>query len=223
MSFDREFAGRPVVKICCIADVAEACLAIRYGAAALGLVSAMPSGPGEIPLATIAAIAAAVPPPVATFLLTSRVEPGDIIDQHRVARTGVIQLCDRLVEGGYGELRRRLPGIKLVQVVHVQNDDAVAEALSIQTWVDAILLDSGNPGAEIRELGGTGRIHDWSVSRRIVTSLDIPVFLAGGLRPDNVARAVSKVRPFGVDVCSGLRTGGRLDESRLADFFRSLE
>jgi phosphoribosylanthranilate isomerase len=84
--------------------------------------------------------------------------------------------------------------------------------------VDALLLDSGNQSLPVKELGGTGRTHDWSVSRRIVEAAPVPVYLAGGLTPDNVGEAVRRVRPFGVDVCSGVRSGGRLDEARLAAF-----
>jgi phosphoribosylanthranilate isomerase len=211
-------AVRPRVKICCIASVEEARLAIGAGASALGLVSAMPSGPGVIEEDLIERIVRTIPPAVASFLLTSHCEAEPIIIQQRRCRTNAIQLCDRLQPGGHMRLREALPGIGLVQVIHVCGEDAIAEAASVAPFVDAILLDSGNQRLEIKELGGTGRVHEWALSSRIRESVGIPVFLAGGLRPDNVAEAVRTVMPFGVDVCSGVRTDGRLDKRKLQAF-----
>lgn len=214
---------RPRVKICCIRTVEEAALAICHGAAALGLVSAMPSGPGVIAEETIAEIAASVPPGVATFLLTSKRDADSIIAQQRRCRVNTIQLCDSVEPGCHAKLRNALPGIALVQVIHVTGPESVAEALALAGKVDALLLDSGNQKLAIKELGGTGRTHDWRVSREIVESARVPVYLAGGLTPENVAAAVREVRPFGLDVCNGLRLDGRLDEKKLARFFESVE
>lgn len=211
------------VKICCIGSVEEARLAVEYGAAAVGLVSEMPSGPGVIGEELIAEIAATVPPGVATFLLTCRDDPDTIVEQQRRTRVNTVQICDRLRAGGHEELRRAMPGVALVQVVHVTGPESVEEAAGVAPHVDAILLDSGNPSLAVKELGGTGRVHDWELSRRIRASVGVPVFLAGGLNAGNVAEAVRRVRPFGVDVCSGVRTGGRLDEGKLSDFFRSVD
>jgi phosphoribosylanthranilate isomerase len=210
------------VKVCCIASAGEARLAIEHGADALGLVSAMPSGPGPIPEARIAAIAAGVPPPIATFLLTSLTRVGDIVAQHRRCRTTTIQIVDRLTDGTHADLRAALPGIGIVQVVHVTGPESLREALDVAPHVHALLLDSGNPRAQVRELGGTGRTHDWEHSRRIRDAAAVPVFLAGGLRPDNAAAAIAAVLPWGLDVCSGVRTEGALDAARLADFMRAV-
>jgi len=209
---------KPRVKICCIGSRAEAELAIRHGADALGLVSEMPSGPGVITDELAREIAARVPPAVASFLLTSRQDAGRIIEQQRYVRANTIQIVDRLTHGTYQDLRDALPGIALVQVVHVRDDDSLAEALSVASEVDALLLDSGNQRLAVKQLGGTGRTHDWTISRRIVEQSAQPVFLAGGLTPENVRRAVEEVRPFGLDVCGGVRTGGALDERKLAAF-----
>ena len=213
---------KPRVKICCIASVAEAWMAIEHGASAIGLVSAMPSGPGPIAEELIAEIAAPVPPGVASFLLTCKQDAASIIDQQRRTRVNTIQICDRLVDGTYEDLRKALPGISLVQVIHVTGPEAVHEALAISSHVDAILLDSGNQSLRVKELGGTGRTHDWALSRAIRESVEVPVYLAGGLKPENVAEAIRAVRPFGVDICSGLRTDGRLDEVKLKSFFAAI-
>ena len=210
------------VKVCCIASVEEARMAVEAGASALGLVSEMPSGPGVIPEDRIAEIAAAAPPGVATFLLTCRTDPAEIAEQQRRSGVGVIQICDEPAPGARAALRRALPGIKLVQVLHVEGPEAVDAAREIAPDVDGILLDSGRPGLAIKELGGTGRVHDWETSRAIREAVDVPVYLAGGLRAENVGRAIGIVRPFAVDLCSGIRVDGRLDARLLADFMRAV-
>lgn len=210
------------VKICCIQSAHEAQMAIAAGASAIGLVSAMPGGPGVISERRIAEIAKSVPAHIATFLLTSKTNPEEIIQQHRKVKTSAIQIVDRLKPADYKILNGELQGVLLVQVVHVMNKDSCKEALSIAEYADAILLDSGNPHLAIKELGGTGRTHNWDLSREIVEKAGIPVYLAGGLNPENVRQAVKRVQPFAVDVCSGVRTGGRLDELKLAKFFSRL-
>lgn len=197
-------------------------MAVRHGASALGLVSAMPSGPGPISEDLIAEIAARVPPPVATFLLTSRQDAKSIIEQQRRTRVSTIQICDHLATGEIHELRRSMPGVRLVQVIHVQGPESLEEAKTVAPDVDAILLDSGRPKASIKELGGTGRVHDWSVSRKIREGVDVPIFLAGGLKPENVREAIEQVSPFALDLCTGVRTEGKLDERKLAAFFREV-
>ena len=210
------------VKICCISSVAEAALAVHHGASAVGLVSAMPSGPGVIGEELIAEIAATIPPGVASFLLTSKSDAASIIAQQRRCRVNTLQLCDAVEPGCHEQLRAALPGVALVQVIHVTGEESVSEASVAAGNVDALLLDSGDQKLAVKELGGTGRKHDWRISRRIVESVRVPVYLAGGLNPDNVAEAAAQVRPFGVDVCSGLRTGGKLDETKVQRFFAAL-
>ncbi len=191
-------------------------MAIDAGADILGLVSAMPSGPGVIAEELIASIAASVS--AQTFLLTSLCEPEAIIEQHRRLGTTAIQLCDALPPGGHARLRAALPNVRLVQVVHVTGDASYDEALAAARDVDALLLDSGNPTLRVKELGGTGRVHDWTISRRIASDAGVPVFLAGGLRPENVAEALEITGASGVDICNGVRTDGRLDREKLERF-----
>lgn len=193
-------------------------MAVVAGASALGLVSAMPSGPGVVDDDTIARVARTVPPGVSTFLLTSRVDADSIIEQERAAGCSALQLVDAVDPTVYPAIRAALPGIKIVQVIHVIGPESVDEAIGIAPFVDAILLDSGNPKAAIKELGGTGRLHDWTLSRRIRDTVGIPLYLAGGLGPHNAAEAMAAVRPFGLDICSGVRTDGRLDRTKLHRF-----
>jgi phosphoribosylanthranilate isomerase len=212
----------PRVKVCCISTPDEAALAIEHGAAAVGLVSAMPSGPGVIAESQIAAIAARVPPGVASFLLTSLQDPDAIIAQQRRCATTTLQLVDWLEHSAYPRLRAALPGIGLVQVIHVSGPESLTEAMAVAPLVDALLLDSGNQSLPVKELGGTGRVHDWSVSRAIREAVEVPLYLAGGLTPGNVADAIATVAPFGLDVCSGVRVAGKLDAARLARFMAAV-
>jgi phosphoribosylanthranilate isomerase len=213
---------RPRVKICCISSIEEAKLAVEYGASALGLVGHMPSGPGVIGNELIYQIAKAVPPPISTFLLTSETKPQNIIKHYKRVNTTTIQIVDELERQEYQLLRDELPNVKLVQVIHVIDENSVKEAIEVSKYVDAILLDSGNPNLPIKELGGTGRTHNWELSREIRKAIPIPLFLAGGLNKNNVRQAIETVQPFGLDLCSSVRTEGQLDRQKLKDFFNAI-
>ena len=193
-------------------------MAFRNGADAIGLVSEMPSGPGVISTDRIREITRIIPPSVDGFVLTCLTDSWDLINLIRDVKNRTIQLVDKLGLGNYAEIRSSIPCVKIVQVVHVRDEGAIETALKVDPFVDAILLDSGNPEAFIPELGGTGRVHDWNISREIVDNVESPVFLAGGLNQDNVIEAIETVRPFGVDVCSGVRTDDKLDPVKLKSF-----
>jgi phosphoribosylanthranilate isomerase len=209
----------PRVKICCIADPEEADMAIRAGAWALGLVAEMPSGVGPISDGEIAAIAKMVPEGIETFLLTSRTNADAIIDHHQFCQTTTIQLVDHVPFEDLKKIRAALPGINIVQVIHVLGEESVEQALEVSPLVDMILLDSGKPDAAVRTLGGTGDTHNWDISLKIRQQITIPMFLAGGLHPGNIVEAINHVRPFGVDLCSRIRSDGRLDQTKLDGFF----
>jgi phosphoribosylanthranilate isomerase len=211
------------VKICCISSIEEAFLAIQHGASALGLVGPMPSGPGIIEDTLIHEIAQKTPPPIATFLLTSETRAENIVAHYERTHTSTIQLVDALDDyAQYQQIRQALPQVKLVQVIHVIDERSVAEALEVSAYVDALLLDSGNPTLQVKELGGTGRVHNWQLSRQIRENIKIPLFLAGGIHPNNVKKAIEEVDPFGIDLCSGVRTNGKLDPTKLSDFFAAI-
>ena len=212
----------PRIKICCIASVDEAAMAVTGGASALGLVSAMPSGPGSISEERIAEIAATISPAIGSFLLTSRQDVDGIIKQQQRCRTNTVQLCDSLTHGTHADLKSALPGVSIVQVIHVTGPESVKEALAVAPMVHAILLDSGNTALAVKELGGTGRVHNWALSRKIRDQVDVPVFLAGGLTAENVGHAIEAVHPFGVDLCSGVRSNGILDAVKLARFLEAV-
>ncbi len=216
---DRSYHGRMTrIKICCITSLEEANLAIRYGADALGLVSWMPNGEGILGDEKISELSATIPSGVRQFLLTCRQQASEIVRQVREAGTDTVQLVDRMKVPDLLRLREELPEVSLVQVVHVSDPSSIAEAEAVAPYVDSILLDSGKPDSPVRTLGGTGDAHDWSISAEIVRRVPVPVLLAGGLGPDNVAQAIREVQPWGVDVCSRLRPQARLDEDLLAAF-----
>jgi phosphoribosylanthranilate isomerase len=210
------------VKICCISSIKEASLAIAHGAAAIGLVGRMPSGPGIITDELIHSIAKTVLPPIDSFLLTSETTAEAIIAHHNKVNTTTIQMVDALSGREYHKIREAIPHVKLVQVIHVLDEKAVQEAIEISEWVDAILLDSGNPNLSTKVLGGTGKTHNWDLSKKIRENISIPTYLAGGINKDNIRKAIDHVQPYGIDLCSSVRTNGQLDERKLEELFKAL-
>ena len=210
------------VKICCISSIEEAKLAIVHGAAAIGLVGRMPSGPGIITDELINSIAKTVIPPIDSFLLTSETTAEAIIEHHNKVNTTTIQMVDALSGREYHKIREAIPHVKLVQVIHVLDEKAVQEAIEIAEWVDAILLDSGNPNLSTKVLGGTGKTHNWDLSKKIRENISIPTYLAGGINKDNIRMAINHVQPYGIDLCSSVRTNGQLDERKLEELFKAL-
>ncbi len=213
---------RTRIKICCISSLHEAKIAIDHGADAVGLVGKMPSGPGPIPDWLISEIVKTIHPSVASFLLTSEQSSEEIIYHVKRVDTNTVQIVDELTTGDYADIRTALPHLKIVQVIHVTDEKSIEDAVRLSSNVDALLLDSGNPKAPTKTLGGTGNVHNWEISREIVKAINIPVFLAGGLHANNVREAIEKVQPFGVDVCSGVRTEGKLDPGKVEAFIRAV-
>ena len=214
-------AMRTRTKVCCIASLEEARQAIAAGADAIGLVAAMPSG-RTIADDRIPVITAFAPPPVASFLLTSE-RTADAISAH-VRRTGptTVQIVTHIDPSESARLAELEPQVRRVQVIHVEGPEALNLIAVYAPHVHAFLLDSGAPNAATPQLGGTGRRHDWAVSAEFVRMSRLPVFLAGGLSAANAEEAIRQVRPFGLDLCSGLRTEGRLDPGKLAGFMAAV-
>lgn len=214
--------SRVRVKVCCISSPHEARLAIDYGADAIGLVSQMPSGPGIIADSMVRTIAQETPPGVDTFLLTAYTTAVEIAGQLQACGTSTVQIVNHIDPSQYPELIKRMPMVRRVQVIHVENEQALSLIDSYSPYVHAFLLDSGRPNAAIAELGGTGRAHDWSISAEFVKRSPKPVFLAGGLNPANIADAIRQVNPYGVDLCSGVRENDSLNAPLLQAFIQSV-
>ncbi|MEL6346514.1 MAG: phosphoribosylanthranilate isomerase [Myxococcota bacterium] len=214
--------GRTRVKICCIQDPDEAALAISLGADALGLVGPMPTGKGLIDDAMAHTVAARIPPPVSVFLLTSETTAEGIAAHVQRVGADTVQIVDHIDPRQSARLARLIPDIRRVQVLHVEDMGVLDLIDDYAPHVHAFLLDSGTVSGPERTLGGTGQTHDWSISGVFVEKSPLPVFLAGGLRPDNVATAIEVVRPFGVDLCTGVRTNGVLDRDKLTAFMAAV-
>lgn len=211
--------GRVRVKICCLASPAEARMAAEAGADLLGLVGPMPSGAGVVSPQTCRNVSRATPAWATPVLLTSSDTAEDILADIAFAEVRAVQLVRHVEPSVHRALKNAFPGLQILQVVHVEGPSAL-DLIPRYPEADVFLLDSGCPSAA--ELGGTGRTHDWSVSQAFVTASEAPVFLAGGLHAANVAGAIARVRPFGVDICSGVRTEDRLDPTKLSAFLAAV-
>lgn len=210
------------VKICCIKSSLEAQRAIKAGADVLGLVGPMPSGPGPITAEEAAAIVETLPEHIDSFYLTSKTRFESIAQEYQRVNSSHVQLTDHLETETRRQLKSEFPHLKIVQVLHVIDDQAIDRALEYAENSDLLLLDSGSPNKAVKELGGTGRTHNWEISRKIVEAVNIPVFLAGGLNAENVRQAIQKVKPYGIDLCSGVRTEDQLDIDKLEVFMQTV-
>ncbi len=210
------------VKICCIRSAEEAQLALSFGAVALGLVSEMPAGPGELTESSIREITTGLPPSTGTFLLTAVTDVDRLVEKAQACAVNTLQLWDLLEPPDYALLRAALPGVSIVQAIHVLGRSAVDAAVAAARQADALVLDSSNPEVPFRWESQAGQTHDWEISREIVETVDCPALLAGGLNASNVEYAVRTVRPYGVDVCTGVRSGDSLDRRKVVSFFEAL-
>ncbi|NNF22858.1 MAG: phosphoribosylanthranilate isomerase [Saprospiraceae bacterium] len=211
------------VKVCCIKSNDEADLAIHCGAYALGLVGPMPSGPGPISPEEAGIICSYVSGKVNTFYLTSKIELNEIVNEYNLVKSSHLQLTDSTTTETRKALKIQFPNLMIVQVVHVSGEGTLTKAKTFEKESDFLLLDSGAPGKAVKELGGTGRIHNWEISKQIVRNARIPVFLAGGLNASNVKDAINHVNPYGLDLCSGIRTEDKLDKRKIKFFFSQIK
>jgi phosphoribosylanthranilate isomerase len=209
---------RTRVKICCIRSDAEAGMAVEAGADAIGFVAQRPPSPRTIPDDQIASIIAAAQPFVATCLLTSE-ETADAISAHVDSTCPTtVQILPHIDPAESARLATLQPHVRRIQVIHVQGTEALNLIEDYAPYVHGFLLDSGNPISTGHKFGGTGRQHDWDVSAEFVKVSPVPVFLAGGLSPANAADAILRVKPFGIDLCTGVRTDGLLNREKLMSF-----
>ena len=212
---------RPRVKICCMASVEEATLCAELGVDLVGLVGPMPSGAGIVSPQVCREISDHAAAWVTPVLLTSSETAQDIRTDVEDANVRAVQLVRHVEPSVHRELAMTVPHVRRFQVIHVEDGTALDLIDVYAELADAFLLDSGRPSAA--ELGGTGRVHDWDISAEFVRRSPLPVFLAGGLKPENVADALLKVQPFGLDICSGVRTpDDRLDPQKLRAFLAAI-
>lgn len=209
---------RTRIKICCIASLEEAQLAIHAGADAVGFVCATPTSARSIDKQSVALITPLIPPPIETFLLTSERTASSIAKHVRLTGVSTVQILSPIGLAESKRLSELIPTVRRVQVIHVESEVALELIDTYAPFVHSFLLDSGRPNLNTPEYGGTGRTHDWSISAECVKKSPHPVYLAGGLTSENVREAIRLVRPFGVDLCSGVRTNSHLDPDKLKVF-----
>lgn len=208
---------RPRIKICCMASVEEARICAEMGVDLVGLVGPMPSGAGIITAEKCREISESAAAWLTPVLLTSSETAEAIHSDVEDASVRAVQLVRHVDPGVHRALAMSLPQVRRFQVIHVEDGSALDLIDVYAGLADAFLLDSGKPSSQ--ELGGTGRVHDWEISAEFVRRSPLPVFLAGGLKPENVAKAMNTVKPFGLDICSGVRTPeDRLDPVKLRAF-----
>lgn len=189
-------------KVCGMTKIEDARAAVDAGSDAIGcLVGLDDDVPDRVETGAAREIFASLPPFVARVLVTHRTAVTDVVDLARVTGAQVVQLHGAFPLDAIPELRRASPHLSIVKCAHVVDEGSIDEALRAAEAADAVLLDSRTAD----RVGGTGRVHDWSISARIVARSPKPVILAGGLTPENVADAIERVHPWGVDVNSGVR------------------
>lgn len=211
------------VKVACIRDAEEARRAVSFGAAAIGMAAENPAGGPSLTEDQIRAVTESVPDSVGTFLMTTRRSAPDLARLARNTGVNTLQLWDEPEPDAYAHLRSAIPGLSIVQSIAVVGPEAVDRAIEVASLVDALVLDSAHRAAPARWEHQHGRTHDWQLSRRITEEVGIPVILSGGLSHRNVADAIRAVRPYGVEVCTGVRTKGALDTTLLVQFLEGLE
>lgn len=206
------------VKICGNRTSDDLTLAGRMGADAVGLIVGVRHRTEDaLAPATAAMLLRDVPVYVNSVLVTHLLTAAGVLELYQAVPASTIQLHDEIAVAEVEAIRRAIPYVPLIKAVGVTSEDAIGTARLFEPYVDALLLDT-HVGDRI---GGTGVAHDWSISRRIVASANKPVILAGGLRPENLIHAVETVRPYGVDVNSGVEfPNGEKDPDRLREFIR---
>lgn len=207
------------VKICGNRTIEEAKMAVEAGADAVGfLVGIRHDSDDSLAPETARDIVKHIPPFISTVVVTHLVTAKEVVDLCDRILPTTVQLHDDIVPRQIAEIRMVRPHLKLIKAIHVVGDQAMNEAKTFSPYVDAILLDSRTND----RIGGTGRIHDWDISERIVAADLKPVILAGGLTPNNISEAIAKVKPYGVDVHSGVEDeDGNRDVQKLKEFIRN--
>lgn len=205
------------IQIAGVSSLEEALAAADAGVDALGFTVRLPTGVhDDLTEAKARGIVAALPPFVASVAITYVDTPREAVELCRYLGVTTLQLHGPFPTQEIPVLRVGLPHLKIIRAVHVTGPEAVAQARALARQVDALILDTYDPATGRH--GATGKTHDWTISRQIVDGVPVPVILAGGLTPDNVADAIAAVRPWGVDVHTGIE---RPDGSRDLDHIRA--
>lgn len=206
------------VQIAGVSSLEEALALEKAGADALGFTVRLPEGIHDgLTEAKARSIVAALPPFITAVAITYAGSAREAVDLCRYLGVGAVQLHGEFPAGELEMLRAAMPHLKIILPVLVTGAEAVQEARVLERRVDALILDTYDPATGRR--GATGKTHNWRISRQIVEAVRAPVILAGGLTPENVAEAIAVVRPWAVDVHTGVEdSDGRRNLRKMRAF-----
>ncbi|OGG73833.1 hypothetical protein A3A40_00270 [Candidatus Kaiserbacteria bacterium RIFCSPLOWO2_01_FULL_54_20] len=190
------------VKICGIKNIEDARAAYEAGADELGFHVALDGGRSPLTPESAAEMIRMLPGGVSSVVVTSATQPAQLIEIAGKTGARILQLYGDVTVETMREIKQAVPYMELWKVLNVSYESSIAKAKEYKGAADAIALDTLNKETGAR--GGSGKTHDWNISKKIVESVSIPVVLAGGLTPENVAEAIATVSPAGVDVNSGV-------------------
>jgi phosphoribosylanthranilate isomerase len=192
-----------------ITSTAEADLAIRCGADALGVAC---GGPGGIAEETILKINQQIPPPICAFLMTRSTKIEELAGQQRRCRANALQLLEMPPTGIYTDLRRLLSGIELIQTAHIGSEVSIRKAFESARQVSALILAPEDP----RQIGTAAETSAfWKLCSAIREQSPAPVFVSGPRTAKAVAEVIKVAGPFGIELNAAVRTDGALDEGKL--------
>jgi phosphoribosylanthranilate isomerase len=206
----------PFIKICGLRSYEEARLALDCGATAFGfLVGLSYATADQISPENAAGIIGKLPENADTVIVTHQTDPEKAAALARITGGHTLQVHGDMPPAGVRKLAALAPDLRLIKAVHVSGPESIEAAAAYAGIAHALLLDTRT----VDRLGGTGRTHDWSISARIVAAVPVPVYLAGGLTPENISDAIERVRPAGVDVNSGVKdSAGEKDAEKVSLF-----
>jgi phosphoribosylanthranilate isomerase len=205
------------VKFCGTASLADMQCAVDAGCDAMGFIMGVTHQSSDfVTPAEAAEMVRQLPPFIEPVAVTHLQETEDLIRLVKDSRCTTLQVQNTVEPSELDVIRYALPYLKIVKAVHVTDASAVKTAKRYEPHADALILDTRTA----EKIGGTGIVHDWNISAKIVANSAIPVILAGGLTPENVREAIQKVRPYGVDVHTGVRKNGARNPERTLAFAR---
>ena len=203
------------VKICGITNEEDAVKAALFGADYVGFLVEIDFAEDKITREEAKELIKKLPLEVTPVFVTWLQKAKPIIEIVKEINPAIIQLHNDITLEEIGKIRRELPKIQITKTISVVNEDSIKEAKKYEKYVDYLLLDTKLKGRK----GGTGKVHDWRISRKIVKSVKCKVFLAGGLNPDNVKEAIGKVKPYAIDTNNGVKLKPRKKDHKKLELF----
>ena len=210
------------IQIAGLSTAEDVAFAFEEGVDSVGFTVGLPDGPHDgLTEEMVGTIVDGLPPLLAAVTITYERTLGGLLRMLRTCRTPVLQAHGAHDRDTILRLKGEMPHLKVIKSITVTDrDSALGEVSAWESVADCLILDSLDSLSG--RLGATGLVHDWNISRGIVEISSLPVILAGGLTPENVAEAIDAVRPWGVDVHTGVEIDGRFSRERLSAFVREV-